>query len=163
ENEPRPSGSKENSRINSGYFLRLNWPRQATGECRGNEVPARATGRRLVRRRKRHLLEPARLIPQSQFYAVPEPQFVVDGAEIIFDDVFCGSNFVCDFSVLKSLSDEFDDSLLPLVGIGSASFFSDHSCLLYKRVASFTRLTPPAIPKRANKLLKCAFTVRRAM
>jgi len=54
-------------------------------------------------------------IPQSELYAVPEPQFVVDGAEIVFDDVFSGSDFVGDFLVFKSSCDEFDDSLLALV------------------------------------------------
>jgi len=28
---------------------------------------------------------PPRFIPQGKFYAVPEPQFVVDGPEIVFD------------------------------------------------------------------------------
>ena len=61
------------------------------------------------------LLVPAGFIPQSQLYAVPEPQLVVDGAEIVFDDMFSGSDFVGDFLVFKSLCDEFDDSLLALV------------------------------------------------
>src|SRR5215471_8410588 len=106
---------------------------------------------------------PACFIPQSQFYAVPEPQLVVDGPEIVFDDVFGGPDFVGDFLVFESLSDKFDDSLLSLVGYPIAVFPSEHSCLRYKSVANLTRLTPPVIPKRKNRRLKWAFTVRRAI
>ncbi len=55
---------------------------------------------------------PARLIPQGELYAVPEPQLVVDGPEIVLDDVFCSPDFIGDFFVFESLSDEFDNSLL---------------------------------------------------
>src|SRR5258708_12273389 len=106
----------------------------------------------------------AGLIPERQFYAVPEPQFVVDGAEIVFDDVFGGHDFVSDLLVFESPSDEFDDALLPLVGVAAPPIpSSEHSCLRYKSVASFTRLTPLSMPKRTNSRLKWAFTVRRAM
>src|SRR5436190_22330828 len=112
---------------------------------------------------KHKIFVPAGFVPKCELYAVPEPQLVVDGAEIVFDDVFSGSNFVCDFLVFKSLSDELDDSLFALAGIGPTVASSEHSCLLYKSVANLTRLTPPLIPKRVNSRLKCAFTVRRAM
>src|SRR5215469_14313720 len=101
-------------------------------------------------------------VPQSKLYAVPEPQLVIDGAEIVFDDVLGGSNFFGDFSVFESLGNEFDDSLLSLIWCSTRSP-SEHSCLLYRSVASLTRLTPPVMPKRTNKRLKCAFTVRRAI
>src|SRR5215470_3177984 len=100
------------------------------------------------------LFVPTRLIPKRKFYAVPEPQLVVDGSEIVFDDVFSGADFVSDFLVLKSSGDEFNDSLLPFTWIGSADASSEHSCLLYKSVANLTRLTPPLIPKRVNSRLK---------
>src|SRR5947207_4216125 len=106
---------------------------------------------------------PAGLIPKRELYAVPEPQLVVDGAEIVFDDVLSGADLVGDLFILESLSDEFDDSLLSLAWISPAVSSSEHSCLLYKLLANFTRLTPPLIPKRVNRRLKCAFTVRRAM
>src|SRR5690348_17844267 len=54
-------------------------------------------------------LMPACLVPQCQFYAVPEPQLVVDGPEIVLDDVFCGPDFIGDFFIFESLSDEFDE------------------------------------------------------
>jgi hypothetical protein len=54
-------------------------------------------------------------IPQGEFYAVPEPQFVVDGPEIVLDDVFSGADFVGDFFIFESLGDEFNDSLFALV------------------------------------------------
>src|SRR5438093_891062 len=57
---------------------------------------------------KYEIFVPAGLIPKRELYAVPEPQLVVDGAEIVFDDVFSGADFVGDFLVLESLSDEFD-------------------------------------------------------
>src|SRR5947207_118902 len=106
---------------------------------------------------------PAGLIPKRELYAVPEPQFVVDGAEIIFDDVLGGADFVGNLFILESLSDKLDDSVLSLTWIGPAVASSEHSCLLYKSVANLTRLTPPFIPTRVNSRLKCAFTVRRAM
>jgi hypothetical protein len=116
-----------------------------------------------VGRRQEHSFVPPRLIPQRQLYAVPEPQFVVDRPEIILDDVFGCSDLACNFFVFESLCDEGDDALFSLAGVGSAVFSSDQSRLLYRSVASFTRLTPPLIPKRVNSRLKCAFTVRRAI
>src|SRR6185437_13641876 len=116
----------------------------------------------LMRVNSDKVLVTARLIPERQLYAVPEPQFVVDGAEIVLDDVFSGSDFVCNFSVFKSLGNEFDNSLFPVIGF-SASDSCEHSCLRYKSVASFTRLTPPVMPNRTNSRLKWALTVRRAM
>src|SRR5438034_742844 len=50
-------------------------------------------------------------------------------------------------------SNESLSSSLSVVG-GTASVVSEHSCLLYKSVASFTRLTPPVIPNRTNSRLK---------
>src|SRR6185437_9816844 len=102
-----------------------------------------------------------RLIPQREFYAVPEPQLVVDGTEIVFDDVFGGADFIGNFLVFKQLGDEFNDSLLTLTGCLDS--LSEHNCLRYRSVASLTRLTPPVMPNRMNRRLKCAFTVRRAM
>lgn len=97
---------------------------------------------------------PAGFIPECKLYAVPEPQFVIDGTEIVFDDVFGGSDFVGDFSVLKSPGDEFDDSVFSVIWCAAVVSPSEHSCLLYKSVASFTRLTPPVMPKRWNRRLK---------
>jgi len=58
---------------------------------------------------------PSGFIPEREFYAVPEPQFVVDGPEIVLDDVFSGADFVGDFFILESLGDELNDSLFSLV------------------------------------------------
>jgi len=69
-------------------------------------------------------------IPEGQFDAVPESEFVVDNSEVVFDDVFCGSDFIRDFPVFKPLGDEFDDSLFSLAGDTiSVTSFSKHSCL----------------------------------
>jgi len=72
----------------------------------------------------------ARFVPEGQLDAVPETKFVVDDSQVIFDDVFCGSDFVRDFPVFKSLGDEFNDSLFSLAGYTvSVTLFSEHSCL----------------------------------
>jgi hypothetical protein len=72
----------------------------------------------------------AGFVPEGQFDAVPETEFVVDDAKVIFDDVLGSSDFVRDFPVLKSLGDEFNDSLFPLAGYSvSVTLFSEHSCL----------------------------------
>ena len=70
---------------------------------------------RLVHLSHQEALMAPGFVPQRELYAVPEPQFVVDGPEIILDDVLGCSDFACNFFVLKSLCDEGDDSLLSLV------------------------------------------------
>jgi hypothetical protein len=72
----------------------------------------------------------ARFVPEGQFDSIPEPEFVVDDSEVIFDDVFGGSDFVRNLSVLESLGDEFDDSLFSFAGYTvSVTLFSEHNCL----------------------------------
>src|SRR4029077_8648184 len=67
-------------------------------------------------------------------------------------------------AVFHALGDKFDDSLLTFTGYAcSIAFTCRHVCLRYNRVASFTRLIPPVIPKRRNNRLKCALTVLRAI
>jgi len=106
----------------------------------------------------------AGFIPECEFDPIPESELVVDDSKIVFDDVFCGSDFICDFPVFESLSDEFDNPVLSFAGNPfSVALASEHSCLRYKRVASFTRLMPPLIPNLKKRRLKCAFTVRRAI
>jgi hypothetical protein len=103
-------------------------------------------------------------VPEGEFDPIPESELVIDDAKIVFDDMLGGSDGICNFAVLESLSDEFDDSLLPLAGCTiCVTPVSKHSCLRYNKVASFTRLIPPLIPKRRKRRLKCAFTVRRAI
>src|SRR5881296_1090544 len=105
-----------------------------------------------------------RFIPEGEFDSVPESELVVDDSKIVFDDVLRGSDFICNFPVFESLSDEFDDTLLSFAGNAfSVALDSEHNCLRYRRVASFTRLIPPLIPNRKKRRLKCAFTVRRAI
>jgi hypothetical protein len=72
----------------------------------------------------------ARFVPEGQLDSIPETELVVDNSEVIFDDVFGGSDFVGDFSILESLGDEFDDPLLSLTGYTvSIALFSEHNCL----------------------------------
>jgi hypothetical protein len=110
------------------------------------------------------IFRPPGFIPEGEFDPVPESELVIDDSEIVFDDMFSGSDCICDFTILESLSDKLDNPLLALTGYStSVAFLSEHSSLRYKRVASFTRLIPPVIPNRRKRRLKCAFTVRRAI
>jgi hypothetical protein len=70
-------------------------------------------------------------IPESEFNSVPESKFVVDDSKVVLDDVLCGSDDVCDFTVFESLGNEFDDLVLSFAGdTVSVTFDSEHSCLL---------------------------------
>ena len=72
----------------------------------------------------------AGFVPEGQFDAVPEPELVIDGSEVVLDDVFCCSDCVSDFAVFKSLGNEFDDSLFSFTGDPiSVTLFSEHNCL----------------------------------
>src|SRR5580698_10639220 len=85
-------------------------------------------------------LVPAGFVPEGKFDPVPESELVIDGSEVIFDDVLCGSDCVCNFAVFESLGDEFDDLLFSFAGASfSIALASEHNCLRYKSVASFTR------------------------
>src|ERR1700681_2853638 len=87
------------------------------------------------------------LVPERKFDPVPEPKFIVDNPKVVFDDVFCGPDAFRDLSILESLSDEFNNKLLAFTGDSlSVALASEHSCLRYKRVASFTRLIPLFVP-----------------
>src|SRR5208282_3228292 len=91
------------------------------------------------------------LIPQGQFDAVPQPELVIDDPQVVLHDMFSRSDRFGDLTVLQSLCNELDDSLLTFTGdAGSVPFTCRHACLRYNRVASFTRLIPPSIPKRRN-------------
>ena len=78
---------------------------------------------------RRDLLS-ARFVPEGKFDTVPEPELVVDDSQVVFDDVFCRPDGVCDFTVLKSLGDKLDDLLFALAGYAvSLTLFSEHNCL----------------------------------
>jgi hypothetical protein len=72
----------------------------------------------------------AGFVPEGQFDPVPEPELVIDDSEVIFDDVFCRTDGICDFAVFKSLGDKLNDSLFTLAGDPiSVTLFSEHNCL----------------------------------
>src|SRR5713226_1098186 len=80
----------------------------------------------------------AGFVPEGKFDSVPEPELVIDDAKVVLDDVLCGSNRLCNFAVLESLSDEFNDTLLSFAGCTlSITLLSEHSCLRYKRGCQF--------------------------
>src|SRR5438477_5657850 len=103
-------------------------------------------------------------MPEGKLYSVPEPELVIDDSQIILHDVFGGSDGLGYFFVLQAFGNEVDDSVFTFtwhtVPIAS---ICRHACLRYNKVASFTRLIPPVIPKRRNSRLKWAFTVRLAI
>src|SRR5579864_545602 len=103
-------------------------------------------------------------MPEGKFYPVPEAELVIDGSQIILHDVFTRSDDLGYFFVLQAFGNELDDSVFTFtwdtVPIASNC---RHACLRYNKVASFTRLIPPVIPKRRNNRLKWAFTVRLAI
>jgi len=97
----------------------------------------------------------ARLIPQGKFHTVPESKLVVDHSQIIFHHVFRCADGMGYVAVLQALGDKLDDAVFALAwGTGSITLVCKHNCLRYSRVASFTRLIPPLIPKRRNSRLK---------
>ena len=103
-------------------------------------------------------------VPEGKLDPIPESELVVNDFKVVLDDKFSCSDVGSNISVFESLSNECDDPLLALIGNErSVAIVSEHSCLRYKRVASFTRLIPVLIPNLKNRRLKCAFTVRRAM
>src|ERR1700693_2702296 len=103
---------------------------------------------RLANSRRKFWFAPARLIPQREFHAVPESKLVVDHAQIVLHDMFRRADGVGHVAVFQALGDKLDDLAFPLAGdAASITFVCMHNCLLYNRVASFTRLIPPWIPK----------------
>jgi hypothetical protein len=100
------------------------------------------------------LVSPA-FVPEGKLDPVPESELVVDDAKVILDDVLGSSDFSCNFAVFESLSNEFDDTLFSFTGDSfTVAFASEHICLRYKSVASFTRLIPPLIPNLKKSRLK---------
>jgi hypothetical protein len=57
----------------------------------------------------------ARFVPEGEFDPIPESEFVVDDAQVVFYDVLSRTQDFCDFTVLESLSDERNYPPLSLV------------------------------------------------
>ncbi len=58
----------------------------------------------------------ARFVPEGEFDAVPETEFVVDATKIVLDDVLGGSDGICDLPIFESLRNECDDLLFSFIG-----------------------------------------------
>ena len=102
-----------------------------------------------------HRRTSTRFIPEREFNAIPEPEFVINHTQVILYDMFRGSDGVSYFFVLQAFGNELDDSVFTFIwDTGAIPSICRHTCLRYNRVASFTRLIPPVIPKRRNKRLK---------
>src|SRR5271154_1802267 len=97
----------------------------------------------------------ARFVPEGEFHAIPEAEFVVDDAQVVFHHMFGSADGIRHFTVLQALCDKLDDLLLTFTGdTASITLNCMHDCLRYKSVASLTRLMPSLIPKRRNNRLK---------
>ena len=59
---------------------------------------------------------PSRFVPEREFDPVPESEFVVDDAKVVFDDMLGGADAFCDFPILESLGNEFDNKLFSFTG-----------------------------------------------
>src|SRR5258708_7365059 len=102
-----------------------------------------------------HRRTPPRLIPEGEFDTIPKSKFVVDHAQVVLHDMLGRTDGFRDFAVLQAFGNELDDSLFTFTGDTCPITSScRHACLRYNRVASFTRLIPPVIPKRRNNRLK---------
>jgi len=148
----RPSDLTEVDRPHSGRRVS---DRSGYGHSSSDPKAEGYEGRGLRRSSLKRRLVPAGLIPQCKFHAIPKPKLVVDDSQIIFYDVFGRSDFLRDVAVLQALGDKLDDAMFTLAGDAvSVPIVCEHNCLRYNRVASFTRLMPPLIPKRRNRRLK---------
>jgi len=102
-----------------------------------------------------HRRTPPRLIPQREFDAIPKSKFVVDHPQVILHDMLGRPDGFGYFAVLQAFGNELDDSVFTFTrDTGPVTSSCRHACLRYNRVASFTRLIPPVIPKRRNNRLK---------
>jgi len=95
------------------------------------------------------------LVPQGNLETVPHTQLVVDDSKTVLEYVLSGSNFASDVPVIKALGDEGDDAVFPFSWASlPVKIMSEHRRLLYRKVASLTRLMPLVMPKRKNRRLK---------
>lgn len=55
---------------------------------------------------------PACFVPEREFDPIPDSKFVVDDTQIVFYNILGGTHDLRDFTVLESLSDQSNYSLL---------------------------------------------------
>jgi hypothetical protein len=77
-----------------------------------------------------NLLVLTRFIPQRQFDPVPQSQFVVDQSQVVFHNVFGGSERIGDLPVLAALGYALNNDLFAFAGPAAVCCLSNHSCLL---------------------------------
>lgn len=78
------------------------------------------------------LAVPSRFVPESEFKPVPQPELVVDNAQVVLDYMLRRTDGLCDFTVLQSLGNEFDDSEFSSVGSPITIALRKHNYLPYK-------------------------------
>ena len=94
----------------------------------------------------------SRPVPQGKLDTVPHTQLVVEGSKTVLEEVLGGSNFASGVPVTEA---EGDDALFPFSWAAlPVKIMSEHRRLLYRKVASLTRLMPLVMPKRKNRRLK---------
>jgi hypothetical protein len=79
----------------------------------------------------------ARFVPEGEFDPIPESEFVVDDAQVVFYDVLSRTQDFCDFTVLESLSDERNYPPLSLVRNTFSVALSRHNGLHMEKVQAF--------------------------
>jgi hypothetical protein len=76
----------------------------------------RQRGTHLLTRCSSEVLVLAGFVPEGQFHAIPQTEFVIDGAKVVFDYALSGSDDFSNFAIFHSLSNERDDLPLSLAG-----------------------------------------------
>jgi len=93
-------------------------------------------------------LMPMGFIPESKFQSVPESKFVIDGPQIVFDDVLRSPHNNCHLAIVESLRDKFDHLLLSFIGIKRlVSAIRAHKFLRDHKVTKLDSLDPVDDPK----------------
>ena len=76
------------------------------------------------------LFPTASLIPERQLDPVPQPQLVVDQAQVVLHHVFGGAERIRNFSVFAAFGYALNDVVFSFAGNAEVRCVSCHNCLL---------------------------------
>jgi hypothetical protein len=91
----------------------------------------------------------AGFVPEGEFDPIPQSELVINDAQIVLHAMLGGSEGICNFAVFESLSDKFDDKLLPFASYTVSVTLVSDSCLRFNRVASLCCLLSSVAGKEA--------------
>jgi hypothetical protein len=75
---------------------------------------------------------PTCLVPEREFDPVPESEFVVDDAKVIFHDILRRTDDLGHFTIFESAGDQFYDLLLARAGeAGSVEIACGHGLIRF--------------------------------